>query len=138
MLPSAAFAQHVERDEIVMDAPIRFDIDSDEIRPESFATLDALVALLSAHPELGPIRVEGHMSPETRAETAHMSRRLWHDRAEAVHHYLVARGVAQDRVSFTALETDRPVCDPSVLRRRRRRACWRQNDRIVIRRGASG
>lgn len=124
---------HVEGDELVLTTPLRFDLDDETLRPETFATLDEVALLLRAHPELGVVRVEGHMDPATWEERANMSSRLWHDRAEAVAEYLVSEGVPRDRLVYEGLVTDRPRCDPSSVPRRRRRACRRENDRIVFR-----
>jgi OmpA-OmpF porin, OOP family len=123
----------VAEGEIELLEPPVFDFDDAEIRPGSFPLLEALAALLRARPELGPVTIEGHMSRETWAEVAHMSRRLWLDRAQAVMAFLISRGVPTERLDATSLVTDRPRCDPSSVPRRRRRACWRRNDRIVVR-----
>lgn len=121
--------------ELVGSEPVRFQLEHPRILPESFPLLDALAALLLAHPELALLSVEGHMSPETWAEREGMANRLWHERAETVIDYLEMRGVPRARLVASMRTTDAPICDPSVLRRRRaRRACSRQNDRIVVRR----
>ncbi len=121
-------------DEIVLLTPLRFDIEHATLRPESRAVLEVLAATLLAHPERGVLRVEGHMSPATYRERRDMSSRLWLDRAHTVVAFLVSRGVPTARLSATSLVTDAPICDPSTVRGpRRRRACERQNDRIVLR-----
>jgi hypothetical protein len=132
---TAPLAQLVDGD-VVLAEPIRFQIEHAAVLPTSLPLIDALAALLLAHPELGVIQIEGHMSPETFEARRHMDNRLWLNRAREVRRRLVDRGVPAERLLTTARLTDALVCDPVALRGRRARACARQNDRIVLRRAS--
>lgn len=141
VFPTAVAAQEAEPaplvqlvdGRIVLQEPIRFEIEHAEVRPASLPLIDALAAILLAHPELGVVQVEGHMSPETFEARRHMDNRLWRNRAREVRRLLIARGVPAERLVASSRLTDVLVCDPVALRGRRRRACARQNDRIVLR-----
>lgn len=119
---------------IELRAPLRFEIEHTHLRGESLPVIDEVVALLRAHPERGVLRIQGHMNEETWRESAVQSRVLWHARARAVRDHLIARGVPQERLVAESMLTDAPRCDPSQVRGpRRRRACARENNRIVFR-----
>lgn len=119
--------------ELTPSERVRFRTGHDEIDRASFPLLDLLATILLAHPELGTLSVEGHMSPETWEERADMSSRLWRQRAAEVVDYLLVRGVPAVRLLASDRLTDAPVCDPRTARRRARRACRMANDRIVLR-----
>lgn len=120
--------------ELTPSERVRFRTEHDEIEVASFPLLELLAAILLAHPELGTLSVEGHMSRETWEERADMSSRLWRQRAAEVVDFLVSRGVPAARLVASDRLTDAPVCDPSTARgRRARRRCRMANDRIVLR-----
>lgn len=118
---------------VELTTPILFEIDHARVLPSSLPQIDALAALLLAHPELGVVHVEGHMSPETFELRRPMDSRLWLNRAREVRALLIARGVPAARLVASGRLTDTLVCDPVALGGRARRDCARRNDRIVLR-----
>lgn len=86
---------------------ILFDVDKATIRPESLPTLDEVVRLLAAEPEWR-LLIEGHT--DSTGAAAH-NRTLSETRAASVKSYLVAKGVAADRLSTAGFGADKPVAD---------------------------
>jgi outer membrane protein OmpA-like peptidoglycan-associated protein len=86
---------------------ILFDTDKATIRPESLPTLDEVVALLAAEPEWR-IVVEGHT--DSTGAAAH-NQTLSEQRAAAVKAYLVAKGVAEARLTTAGFGASKPVAD---------------------------
>jgi OOP family OmpA-OmpF porin len=54
----------VEESQIVIRDPIQFELATDHILPESIPTLHAISALLTEHPEIAHVVIEGHASEE--------------------------------------------------------------------------
>jgi peptidoglycan-associated lipoprotein len=81
----------IEGDRIKIARPIFYDVDKDEIRPESFPVLDAVANILKTHPEIVGLTVEGHT--DNQGSTEH-NIKLSERRANAVVRYLVQHGVA--------------------------------------------
>jgi len=100
-IPPIAFAN------VLVDLePILFAPGSAEIAPESFATLDRLVAALSTSG--GPLTVEGHTD---NTGDVLQNRVLSEDRARAVVNYLVAHGIDDGRLRAEGFGSGRPVAD---------------------------
>ncbi len=80
----------------IAHAKVDFSVDKATIRPQSFASLDALAELLVALPSLATVEIAGHRDsvPDRRI----YGRDLSMDRARSVRAYLVQRGVAADRL----------------------------------------
>ncbi len=84
---------------------IRFDFDSDAIRPESDAILSALFAGL-AQAQVAGIEIVGHSSSEGAAD---YNRNLSQRRAASVVANLVARGLPAARLSAAGMGEDVPI-----------------------------
>jgi outer membrane protein OmpA-like peptidoglycan-associated protein len=82
----------LDADRIIISRNINYDVDKDEIRPDSFSTLDAVAQILATHPEIIQITVEGHTDNQG---TFEHNRKLSERRSNAVVRYLVAKGVKQ-------------------------------------------
>jgi peptidoglycan-associated lipoprotein len=80
----------IEGDRIKIARPIFYDVDKDEIRPESFPVLDAVADVLGSHPEIVQLTVEGHTDNQG---TTERNIKLSEGRANAVVRYLAQHGV---------------------------------------------
>lgn len=96
----------LENDRITIAKNIHYDVDKDEIRADSFPTLDAVVQILGSHPEITQITVEGHTDSQGSFEH---NRKLSERRANAVVRYLVGKGVKQ-QVLAAGYGATAPVC----------------------------
>jgi len=97
---------------------VNFARDSDRIvgRP-SFQILDAVAAVLAAHPEITRVDVEGHT--DNTGDAAH-NRDLSQRRAAAVQAYIVTRGVDAARLTSHGFGPDRPLEANTSARNRAR------------------
>jgi outer membrane protein OmpA-like peptidoglycan-associated protein len=86
---------------------INFDTDSDVIKPESRTALDNIVKLAKDKPDW-KFTIEGHT--DSTASAAH-NQQLSEKRAASVKAYLVAAGVAADRLTAKGFGATRPVAD---------------------------
>lgn len=80
----------LEGDRIRIARNIFYDVDKDEIRPESFPVLNAVANIVKTHPEIIGLTVEGHT--DNQGSTEH-NIKLSERRANAVVRYLVTVGV---------------------------------------------
>jgi len=85
---------------------VYFKTDSSAIRPRSFPLLDNVAAVLSAHPEITLVRVEGHTDERGSAK---YNRRLSQKRAESVARFLVRRGIDANRLEARGFGEERPI-----------------------------
>jgi peptidoglycan-associated lipoprotein len=104
---------------VVALADVFFDFDRAEIRPDAARTLQRNLEWLHANPR-ALVLVEGHCDERG---TNEYNLILGERRARAVFDYLVAHGVAADRLSTVSYGEERPVC---VERNER---CWARNRR---------
>jgi peptidoglycan-associated lipoprotein len=96
-----------------------FDFDRYEIKPEAARTLDANIDWLKSN-ATAPVLIEGHCDERgTNAYNLVLGER----RARATRDYLVARGVAADRIVTIGYGEERPACTE------RNEACWARNRR---------
>jgi outer membrane protein OmpA-like peptidoglycan-associated protein len=75
--------------------PIFFATDRARVRHEFRPTLDAIAAILVAHPEIGRCAIEGHTDATGPEE---WNKKLSLDRAKSVETYLVGKGVDPSRI----------------------------------------
>lgn len=86
---------------------IYFEFDQAVIKPESYGLLEQVAKVITAHPELASIRIEGHTD---RVGSAEYNRELSLARANAVKAFLVDRGgVAGERLTTRGYGFDRPL-----------------------------
>jgi outer membrane protein OmpA-like peptidoglycan-associated protein len=76
------------------------------IQPRSFTMLDQVAHVLSQHPEVEQVIIEGHTDDRGNADA---NRKLSLARAEAVKGYLVSKGVAPSRLEAKGYGPDRPI-----------------------------
>jgi OmpA-OmpF porin, OOP family len=84
---------------------IRFNTGSAEVHPSAYSLLDQVALTLRASPEIHHMRIEGH-TDDTGPREANMI--LSQQRALAVKHYLVRRGVSPQRLTVKSYGPDRP------------------------------
>ena len=84
---------------------IRFDTDSDVIKPESKAVLDRVVAVLKAKPDW-KLTIEGHTDDTA---TPQHNQGLSERRAKAVEKWLEERGIAGTRLTPVGLGQTKPI-----------------------------
>lgn len=94
-------------------APVRFDLGRWRLRPESFAILDEVAAVLAAHPT-GTLEIQGHYRSTGYAVS--LSQR----RAATVRDYLLTKGVPAARLIARGYGDDVPRVLPITDPRNRR------------------
>jgi len=103
---------------------VQFDNNSSELRPESLAYLDRVAQRLNELPSISGV-IEGHT--DSNGSDAH-NQGLSERRAQAVHDYLIARGVASSRITAQGFGESQPIADNATPEGRA------QNRRVVLRR----
>ncbi|HZF55455.1 MAG TPA: OmpA family protein [Polyangiaceae bacterium] len=96
----------LEGDRIKIAKAIHYDVDKDEVRPESFPVLNAVASILKTHPEIIGLTVEGHT--DNQGSLDH-NRKLSERRANAVVRYLFAQGVTTP-MQAPGYGASAPVC----------------------------
>lgn len=100
---------------------VHFALDRYDLAPDAEATLQQQAAVLQSHPEVA-VTIEGHADERG---TREYNLALGERRADTVRNYLIALGVAGDRISVTSYGKERPECPETV------ESCWAQNRRGV-------
>ena len=103
---------------------VQFDNNSSELRPESLAYLDRVAERLNELPSISGV-IEGHT--DSNGSDAH-NQGLSERRAQAVHDYLIARGIASSRITAQGFGESQPIADNATPEGRA------QNRRVVLRR----
>ncbi len=75
---------------------------------QSFAVLDAVVAVLKSNPGIKLVEVQGHTDNKGVAAN---NKKLSQERAEAVKKYLVGKGIAAERLTAVGYGDEQPVAD---------------------------
>jgi peptidoglycan-associated lipoprotein len=99
---------------------VHFNVDSSKIRPGEAAVLDKNAEWLKANPRTA-VLVEG--AADQRGPRAY-NRALAERRSQAVKSYLVAQGVASDRIMIASYGEGRLACPTNAAR------CWSDNRRV--------
>jgi outer membrane protein OmpA-like peptidoglycan-associated protein len=102
---------------------IHFETASATIKPESFPTLDAVAATLVGTPQIRLLEIQGHA--DERGDDDY-NLQLTEARAHSVKQYLIAHGVAPDRLQSHGYGETRPVCRAHTA------ACWTKNRRVEL------
>lgn len=98
----------VQRDKIVIHEKIQFETDKATIKPESSALLDEITQVITDNPQIRRLSIEGHT--DSTGSNAH-NQALSEQRAAAVQDYLIAHGIAGDRLSSRGWGENRPLED---------------------------
>jgi len=98
-------------DSSAITAPIYFDFDKSDIRPDAAATLDRKVPWLQANPGMR-IRIEGNADNRGSDE---YNLALGQRRAASARHYLADRGIDAGRFDLVSYGEERPVCSETPM-----------------------
>jgi OmpA-OmpF porin, OOP family len=96
----------ITKEKLVISEKVFFATARAKVLPKSFALLDQIVAVLTSHPEISHVDVEGHTDSVGSEKTNLV---LSQKRAEAVRDYLVGKGIARERLSAKGFGPDRPA-----------------------------
>lgn len=96
----------IENDQITIAEQIQFRTGSAEILGDSTPIVDAVAEILSSHPKIAKLRVEGHTDNQgNAAANVDLSKR----RAAAVVAALTARGIARERLTSNGFGDTKPL-----------------------------
>jgi len=98
---------------------IHFDFDKYDIRPDDARILDANAAWLKTN-QRNLVLIEGHCDERG---TSEYNLALGERRAKSAMNYLVAQGVAANRITTISYGKERPLCTEKT------EACWARNRR---------
>jgi OOP family OmpA-OmpF porin len=101
-------AVRVVENEIVILEQVQFDTGKATIKKASDELLGEVAAVLTQHPEMTKIEVQGHT--DNRGSAA-LNKKLSQARADAVKQALVERGVSSDRLVTKGYGPDKPIDD---------------------------
>jgi outer membrane protein OmpA-like peptidoglycan-associated protein len=110
----------LEADRIRIKGNIFFDTAEARIQPRSYPMLDEVYTVLKDHPEVGPVRVDGHTDNRgSRPYNLDLSDR----RSKAVMEYLIKKGIDPKRLQYRGFGFDKPVAsnDTPIGRAKNRR-----------------
>jgi peptidoglycan-associated lipoprotein len=108
-----------ERAMASIQAPIYFDFDRSELKPEAREVLNQKAEALRQYPDVR-IRIEGHCDERG---TVEYNLALGERRAEAARQYLIDLGIDPDRLTTVSYGEERPAVPES------NEAAWAQNRR---------
>ncbi len=106
--PAAPKRVAVTEDHVEIDEKIQFQLDSDEIKSESFGLLDEVVAELKEHVEIKKLEIIGHTDSDGAED---YNQKLSERRAKAVLEYLVKKGIDAGRLSSKGMGESKPIAD---------------------------
>lgn len=106
LLDAAAMKKKLDADGRVA-LYINFDTDKATLRPDAAPVVDEIAKLLQADPSL-KLSIDGHTDA---TGTAERNRVLSKERAEAVRAALLAKGIAEERLSAQGFGPDKPLAD---------------------------
>ncbi|MFT3928024.1 MAG: OmpA family protein [Myxococcales bacterium] len=101
----------VKADRLEIGEKIQFELDKADIKPESHGLLDEIVQVLSAHPQIKKVDVNGHTDSDG---ADHYNMDLSDRRAKAVVAYLTSHGVDAARLTSKGFGESKPIADNST------------------------
>lgn len=99
-------AARIEQGQIKILERVEFENNSSKIRPESERVLNAVLEVMTEHPEFTKLGVEGHT--DNRGAAAY-NKRLSQQRAQSVMKWLTSHGIAANRLSAAGFGMERPI-----------------------------
>ena len=114
-IPPPVEVEVVAEEKIIITQKIHFEFDKSTIRPISYPILDDVAHLLQINPQIKKIRVEGHTDwIGSDAYNQLLSER----RANSVREYLIAKGIAPNRLIAVGYGESRPIADNNTTKGR--------------------
>jgi len=107
----------VVANEIVILEQVQFDTGKATIKPASSELLDEVAQVLTQHPEMTKVEVQGHT--DNRGSAA-LNKKLSQARADAVRKALIQRGVTGERLVTRGYGPDKPIDENSTDEGRQR------------------
>jgi outer membrane protein OmpA-like peptidoglycan-associated protein len=98
----------LEADQILTREKVQFEVDSAVLLPEGKAVLDEVAVILTEHPELAKVRIDGNADSTA---TQEYNQELSEQRADSVRDYLVTKGIATERLVTRGFGENRPVAN---------------------------
>ena len=105
----------VDKERLELKEQVFFETGKATVRPDSYSLLDEAAAVMTRHPELKRVVVEGHTDA---SGSAAVNRKLSRGRAQAVRAYLIHKGVAPDRLVAAGFGPSRPIASNGTARGR--------------------
>jgi len=96
------------QESIVLSQQVQFETGTAVLRAESDTVLAEAARVLSEHPELEVVEVQGHTDE---VGTPEYNRKLGQERADSVVGWLAGHGVARERLVAKGYGSDRPIAD---------------------------
>lgn len=110
MAPKRTFSKIILRAKnIELLEKVFFETSKATIKPESYALLDEIVALLNEYPQIKLVEVSGHTDSAGKAAA---NKKLSQERADAVVAYMVEKGVAAERLKSIGHGQTMPLVKP--------------------------
>lgn len=109
--PPAPSAAELVADVIVLSQMVQFETGTATLKPESDAILSEVARILSEHPELLLVEVQGHTDERGSPD---LNRKLGQERAESVTAWLTAKGIEASRLVAKGYGSDQPIGDNST------------------------
>ncbi len=103
--------------QITIHKQVFFATNKDTILKKSFPVLDAVAFALSSLPQIKKLAVEGHTDDRGKADR---NTELSERRAHSVLNYLLAKGIAESRLSSHGYCPSRPIADNKTAKGRAR------------------
>ena len=100
-------------DLMLFEVHIQFDYDTTVIKPEYFKEIDQVVRVLQRNPQAKAV-IEGLADRRTRSSEKY-NQDLAERRAQAVHSYMVGKGVSVDKLSAVGYGYSRPKVQPDLV-----------------------
>jgi outer membrane protein OmpA-like peptidoglycan-associated protein len=98
----------LEDNELVILEKVHFDVDKDQVKPESLSLLQEVAAILLSHPEIARIEIQGHTDDQgDDAYNLDLSQR----RVESVRQLLIVQGVEADRLEARGYGESKPIAE---------------------------
>ncbi|MFO0593676.1 MAG: Ig-like domain-containing protein [Myxococcaceae bacterium] len=96
----------ITSEKLIIKEKVFFATAKSVVLPRSFALLDNVAEVLTAHKEVELVRIEGHTDSQGKRE---MNLKLSQARADAVKAYLVKKGVSPERLHAVGFGPDQPT-----------------------------